>query len=114
MGEKITPVARVWSFAAVLLGATFILLLAFVVLAVFDVDLPFLADEELPTTKKYTDILADLAVMFTALAIWVEYLRKRQKARKKQRSEPTLNDLAVEVAVLRGRVRRLGGGPDEP
>lgn len=109
MTEKVSMMARVWSFAVVLLGFVFGGFLLIVGLALLDVIHLDSVSDDLQDTRRFTNVVADLAVMLTAIAIWVEYLRKRRRARENRTNRPTLDDLASDVAVLRGRVRDLGG-----
>lgn len=88
---------RVWSAAIVILGLMFIGLM---VVSVLDF---LLGGDVLNWTMS---LCAEIAVVATAIGVWVEYVRKRRKARGRL---PRLLDLQSDLATLRGRVARLEG-----
>ena len=94
---------RVWLMAGLLLIVVLVVY-AILLLGV----LQALGDDEYQSAKRITDMGANLAVIVTAFAVWVEYTRKVRRQRSKRKKQaPRLTNLEADLAELRGRVRLI-------
>ncbi|MDE2692335.1 MAG: hypothetical protein OXI49_17705 [Acidobacteriota bacterium] len=102
--EKPSWAAQTWSAVVVYLGIGFIAASA---IGIWQIAKD--GDYSLAEATPITTVLADIAVAATAIGVWLEYVRKRRKARLRL---PRLDSIEVDAVNDRVALNRLEGRVD--